>query len=167
MATISQKTILSGCALLGLATAGAWAQSAKAPAGDWPSYDHDPASTRYSLLTQINTKNVATLKSAWTYSLRSSAPAPPRFGGGGSEETPIVVNGVMYVTASERVVALDAVSGKEVWSYTVTNGRPSTRGVAYWPGDKENPPRILFAAGSNLIALNANTGKLDPGFGKE
>ncbi len=71
MGTISQKTILSGCALLvllaatGLAQNGL-AQSAKAPAGDWPSYDHDPASTRYSLLKQINTNNVATLKSAWT-----------------------------------------------------------------------------------------------------
>ncbi len=67
----------------------------------------------------------------------------PRFGGGGSEETPIVVNGTMYITASARVVALDAVSGKEVWSYTVSGARPSTRGVAYWPGDKQNPPRIL------------------------
>jgi glucose dehydrogenase len=171
MGTISQKTILSGCALLvllaatGLAQNGL-AQSAKAPAGDWPSYDHDPASTRYSLLTQINTNNVATLKSAWTYSLKGEAQAP-RFGGGGSEETPIVVNGTMYITASARVAALDAVSGKEVWSYTVSGARPSTRGVAYWPGDKQNPPRILLTAGRNLIALNAKTGKLDPGFGKE
>ena len=166
MATISRKAILSICALLGLVAAGAWAQSAKAPAGDWPSYNHDPASTRYSLLTQINDKNVADLKSAWTYSLKGVAPAP-RFGGGGSEATPIVVNGVLFVTASERVVALDAASGKEVWSYSVTNGRPSTRGVAYWPGDKQNPPRIIFTAGRNLMALNATTGKIDPGFGKE
>jgi quinoprotein glucose dehydrogenase len=167
MGTISQKTILSGCALFGLIAGSAMAQNAKAPVGDWPSYDHDPASTRYSLLTQINTNNVATLKSAWMYSLRSSTPAPPRFGGGGSEETPIVVNGTMYITASARVVALDAVSGKEVWSYAVSGAPPSTRGVAYWPGDKQNPPRILFTAGRNLIALNASTGKLDPGFGKE
>jgi quinoprotein glucose dehydrogenase len=164
MGTSSRKTTLSGLALLGLIAASAVAQNAKT--GDWPSYDHDPASTRYSLLTQINTKNVATLKSAWTYSLKGEA-APPRFGGGGSEETPIVVNGTMYITASARVVALDAVSGKEVWSYTVSGARPSTRGVAYWPGDKQNPPRIIFTAGPNLIALNANTGKLDPGFGKE
>jgi glucose dehydrogenase len=56
--------IPSACALLVCFAAGGSAQSAKAPAGDWPSYDHDPASTRYSLLTQINTKNVAELKSA-------------------------------------------------------------------------------------------------------
>jgi len=166
--------ILAGCTLLACSAVIADAASAKAGKttpekfgpGDWPSYDHDPASTRYSRLKQINTGNVANLKSAWTFSLRGEA-APPRFGGGGSEETPIVINGVMYITASARVVALDAASGKEVWSYKVTGARPSTRGVAYWAGDKENPPRIIFTAGRNLIALNANTGKLDPGFGKE
>jgi quinoprotein glucose dehydrogenase len=148
------------------------AQQAKSAPGDWPSYNHDMASTRYSLLTQINAKNVGTLKSAWTYSLKGEGP-PPRFGGGGSEATPIVVNGIMYLTASARVVALEAATGKEVWSYpssataTVSTGRPSTRGVAYWPGDKQNPPRVIFTAGRNLIALNASTGKIDPGFGKE
>jgi glucose dehydrogenase len=45
----------------------------------------------------------------------------------------------MYLPASARVVALEAATGKEVWSYTLTNGRPSTRGVAYWPGDQQNP----------------------------
>jgi len=142
------------------------APDAKPSPGDWPSYNHDPASTRYSPLKQINTANVSKLAPAFTYSLKGDAP-PPRFGGGGSEATPIVVNGVLYVTASARVVAVDGATGKEIWSYTVTNGRPSTRGVAYWPGDKENPPRIIFTAGRNLIALNANTGKIDPGFGKE
>jgi glucose dehydrogenase len=171
MGKLSTKTILGGCLLLlcfapsGTA-ADAKAEQTKASPGDWPSYDHDPASTRYSALKQINANNVATLKSAWTYSLRGEA-AAPRFGGGGSEATPIVINGVLYITASARVVALDAATGKEVWSYTATGARPSTRGVAYWPGDKENPPRIIFTAGTNLVALNANTGKIDPGFGKE
>ena len=166
MPTISPKTILGGCALLVSFALIGKAEQVKPAPGDWPSYDHDPAATRYSPLTQINTKNVATLKPAWTFSLRGSAPAP-RFGGGGSEATPIVVNGILYVTASARVVALDPVTGKEVWSYTPAKGRPSTRGVAYWPGDKQNPPRIIFTAGRDLIALNATTGKIDPGFGNE
>jgi quinoprotein glucose dehydrogenase len=157
--------IVGASALLLWFGSAAEAAHSKAPAGDWPSYNHDAASTRYSLLTQINTKNVASLKSAWTFSLKGAGP-PPRFGGG-SEATPIVVNGVLYVTASARVVALDAATGKEVWSYTMAKGRPSSRGVAYWPGDKQNPPRIIFTAGRNLIALNASTGKIDPGFGKE
>lgn len=156
--------ILATCVLLALAASGR-AEQAKAAPGDWPSYNHDMASTRYSPLTQINAKNAATLKSAWTFSLKGEGPAP-RFGGG-SEATPIVVNGIMYLPASARVVALDAATGKEVWSYTMTTGRPSTRGVAYWPGDKQNPPRIIFTSGRNLIALNATTGKIDPGFGKE
>ncbi len=160
----SQPAILS-VLLFCLAVSGKLSKPRVAP-GDWPSYNHDMASTRYSLLTQINAKNVGTLKSAWTYSLKGEGP-PPRFGGGGSEATPIVVNGTMYLTASARVVALEAATGKEVWSYTMTTGRPSTRGVAYWPGDKQNPPRVIFTAGRNLIALNASTGKIDPGFGKE
>lgn len=165
MGMILQKNILVGCALLG-GLAGAAMAADKAPAADWPSYNHDPGSTRYSLLTQINTGNVANLKPAWTFSLKGDAPAP-RFGGGGSEATPIVVDGVLYVTASARVVALDAAGGKEIWSYTVTKGRPSSKGVAYWPGDKQNPPRIIFTAGRNLMALNAKTGQIDPGFGNE
>jgi glucose dehydrogenase len=78
-----------------------------------------------------------------------------------------VVNRVMYLTAANRVVALETESGKDIWEYSVTGGAPSRRGVAYSPGDGRNPPRILVTAGSRLIALNANTGKLDPGFGKE
>ena len=163
MGTLFQKTIL-GTVLCGFGLLAA--EQGKPAPGDWPSYNHDMSSTRYSPLKQINAKNAATLKSAWTFSLKAEGP-PPRFGGGGSEATPIVVNGTMYLPASARVVALDAVTGKEIWSYTATNGRPSTRGVAYWPGDKQNPPRIIFSTGRNLIALNATTGKIDPGFGKE
>jgi glucose dehydrogenase len=142
------------------------APEVKPSPGDWPSYNHDLSSTRFSPLKQINTTNVTKLAPAWTYSLKGEAP-PPRFGGGGSEATPIVVNGFLYLTASNRVVSIDGTTGKENWSYTVADGRPSTRGVAYWPGDKQNPPRIIFTAGRNLIALNAGTGKIDPGFGNE
>jgi outer membrane protein assembly factor BamB len=84
---------------------------------------------------------------------------------GDSEATPIVVNDVMYLPGTDRVVALEPETGKEIWSFPV-NG-VSRRGVAYMPGEGSNPPRILFAAGRRLIALNATTGKLDPGFGKE
>lgn len=65
------------------------------------------------------------------------------------------------------MAALDAETGKEIWRYALPTGTASSRGVGYWPGDGDNPPRILFTSGLNLIALNANTGKLDPGFGKE
>ncbi len=132
-------------------------------------YSRDPGGTRYSPLKEINTGNVSKLTQAWTYSL-ASAPAP---GGGrgravfASAATPIVIGGVMYLPAGSRVLALEADTGQEIWTYQLENGQASTRGVAFWPGDGQNPPRIIFTSGNNLIALNAKTGKIDPGFGKE
>ena len=149
------------------------------PPGDWPLYSRDLASDRFSPLTQINTTNVAQLTQAWTY--RPPAPPPPPDngkGGGGkgkgkggppglvAESTPIVVNGVMYVAGGNRVFALDADNGKESWSYTAP-GAVANRSLGYWPGDGNNPPRILFTTGTKMMALNANTGTVDPGFGKE
>jgi quinoprotein glucose dehydrogenase len=153
-------------------------QTAKAAAkdagADWPMYHRDFAGTGYSPLAQITTQNVAGLMPAWTYRLQSDAPPAAAAkgkgkgpGGANSEATPIVVNGVMYLPGAGRVVALDPETGKEIWEYTVAGGAPSRRGVAYWPGDTNNPPRIVFTIGRRLVALNANTGKIDPGFGKE
>jgi len=143
------------------------------PAGDWPGYTRDLSGQRFSPLTQINTKNVGQLAEAWSFSIRVETPkagtateagATP---GGTSAATPIVVSGVMYLPANKRVLALDAETGKEIWRYDLPSGTASQRGVAYWPGDKQNPPRVLFTADQFLVALNANTGKIDPGFGKE
>ena len=63
------------------------------------------------------------------------------------EATPIVVNGVMYLPAGGRVLALDAESGKLVWEYKLPTGSTAARGVAFWPGEGPTPPRILFTAG--------------------
>ncbi len=136
---------------------------------DWPMFSRDLNGDRYSPLTQISTKNVSSLTKAWSYSLRAIAPPGGAGGGGGgaSEITPIVVNGIMYLTAANRVVALDPTNGKEIWSYTPKGPGLSRRAVAYWPGDRNNPPRIIFTIGRNMMALNANTGNVDPGFGKE
>src|ERR1700733_365016 len=136
---------------------------------DWPMYNHDIAGTRYSPLIQITVKNVAKLKQAWVYKLRSPSDAGKRFSGigGCSEATPIVVNGVMYLPAGGRIVALQPETGKELWSYETKDGVPSRRGVTYWPGDKDTPPRIIFTSGRNKMALNAKTGKIVPGFGNE
>jgi glucose dehydrogenase len=152
------------------------------PAGDWPLYSRDLTSDRFSPLKQINTGNVAQLQQAWTY--RPPAPPPPpdngkgggkgkgKGGGGGvgGEVTPVVVNGVMYFPAGPRVVAIEADSGKEVWTYNAP-GNVGNRTVGYWPGDGTNPPRVIFTTGGDdktkMTALNANTGKIDPGFGNE
>jgi quinoprotein glucose dehydrogenase len=161
----------------GKATKAAAKQTAIAP-GDWPLYSRDLASDRFSPLTQINTSNVAQLKQAWTF--RPPAPPPPpdngkgggkgkgKGGGGGigGEVTPVVVNGVMYLPAGTRVIALEADSGKEIWSYTAP-GAVGNRAVGYWPGDGSNPSRVVFMTGTKMMALNANTGQIDPGFGNE
>ncbi len=120
-------------------------------------YNRDLAGTRYSPLTQINTRNAAKLTKAWTFRLDARA----------SEATPIVVNGVMYLPAGNSVVALEPETGKEIWRYTMAKGTPSRRAVTYWPGDANNPPRIIFTTGRSMMALNARTGKVDPGFGTE
>jgi quinoprotein glucose dehydrogenase len=149
--------------------------SQQAPAGTetgWPMYRHDVAGTGYTALTQINTKNVSGLTQVWTFRLQGDAPVPPTGRGGAaggvnSQATPIVVNGVMYLPASNRVVALDPETGKEIWSSPVAGGAPSRRGVAYWPGEAGSPPRIIFAAGRRLMAVNATTGAPVAGFGKD
>jgi quinoprotein glucose dehydrogenase len=130
---------------------------------DWPLYSGDLAGTKFSPLAQITASNVTNLKPAWTYNVREGGAGAP----GSPEATPIVVNGVMYFPAGNRVMALDAETGREIWRYAVSGGSANTRGVAYWPGDANNPPRVIFTVGKNMFGLNAKTGKLDPGFGKE
>jgi len=143
-------------------------QGARDPAADWPMYHRDLAGTRYSPLSQINTGNVTQLKQAWSLRLREEGvdigPASPSevF----QQVTPIVVNGVMYLPAGNRVLALEPDTGKQIWRFDVKTGLASFRGVAYWPGDGKHPPRILFTSLRKLIALNANTGQLDPSFGR-
>jgi quinoprotein glucose dehydrogenase len=160
---------------------------AQNPAADWPMYNRDLAGTRYSPLTQISTSNVPSLKMAWSYRLaaaparrgeapaRGEAPTPGGRGGGrgaapiptvNPEATPIVVNGVMYLPAGGRVLALDADTGKLVWEYKLPTGSTTARGVAFWPGDNANPARILFTAGKRLVAVNAITGEAPSGFGE-
>jgi glucose dehydrogenase len=140
---------------------------------DWPMFGHDDGSTRFSPLDQINTQNVQQLQPAWTYRLNreraaSSTAGAVGHGGGrrGSEAVPIVANGLMYMATPYRtVVALNPETGAEAWSYKLDAERASTRGVSYWPGDKNSSPTIFFATSSGLlIALDAATGKPQRGF---
>ncbi|HEX4997446.1 MAG TPA: PQQ-binding-like beta-propeller repeat protein [Terriglobia bacterium] len=136
---------------------------------DWPMYNRDLAGTRFSPLTEIDTGNVAKLERAWTYQLQPASgninPAPAMASEIFNEVTPIVVNGVMYLPAGNRIVALEPETGKEIWVYRLPSGTASFRGVAYWPGDAENNPRILFTSGQKLVGLNARDGALDKKFG--
>jgi quinoprotein glucose dehydrogenase len=96
-------------------------------------------------------------------------PGGPGGFGGNSEAIPLVIDGVMYLTtAARRVVALEPETGKEIWTYSVADGAPATRGLEFWAGDRQAPPTVFFGTSSGkLIALNAKTGKPVPGFGNE
>ena len=207
---------------------------------DWPRFAGDFAGTKYSKLTQINTKNVSSLVQAWA------------FEGVGTQQTPIVISGVMYASTPTGAVAIDADTGMLVWRYGAApapgggrgrgrgaagpggpgggrgqaapanadapqdgepvppppagaapqaggpapaargagpaagagggdgrgaarggapptaagpGGAPSSRGLAYWPGDGTIAPRILMTVGQRLVALKAPSGELDTTFG--
>jgi quinoprotein glucose dehydrogenase len=166
----SRLSVAAALAAAGIALVSAQhaaAQRATPPAAlEWRTYGHDPGGMRFSGATQITPANVHQLQVAWVYHMRPSGAGGGRFAGG--ETTPLVVNGVMYVsTPYARVVALDPTRGTELWAFTLPAGQPPLRGVEYWPGDGEIPPQIVFASSTGrLYSLDAKTGAPRPGFGE-
>ncbi len=149
----------------------------------WRSYGHDPGGMRFSPLDQINRDNVQRLKRVWTFHTGEVTPEMrntdrtriPAF-----EATPLMVGGVLYFsTIGERVIALEAETGKQIWAFDSQSGRAGaremmqSRGVAYWEGpssdggrDVNQDRRILVGFRDRLYALDARTGKPSPGFGQ-
>ncbi len=123
--------------------------------GDWPTYNGLLSANRHSGLTGINAQNVGRLKLDWIYSLPYDS----------LQTTPLVSDGVMYVSGPNRVCALDARTGREIWCYSRIRGtggsipgdaaKGANRGVALL-GD-----RIFFATdNAHLICLHRLTGSL-------
>jgi quinoprotein glucose dehydrogenase len=124
---------------------------------EWREYLGGPGRNHYSALDQINLSNVAQLEKVWIYHTQDS---------GQIQCNPIIVDGVLYgVTASVEPFALDAETGREIWR--VRDSLKATwyglRGVSYW--EDKSDKRILYSKESELIALNAETGKLILTFG--
>ena len=125
----------------------------------WRDYAGGADSAQYSALTQINRSNVSRLEVAWTY---------PTGDGLKYLFNPIMVDGLLYVLAKKNsIVALDARTGKEVWTYTpdppatiITN-----RGINYWESKDRADRRLLFCANHALQAIDARTGEPIPSFG--
>ena len=134
---------------------GTFMRANAAKTADWPSYGLDYAETRFSKLDQINTGNVKDLGLAWSYNLESTR---------GVEATPLVVDGIMYVTASWSVVhAIDVRTGKKIWSFDPKVDKSKgykgccdvvNRGVALHQGKV-----FVGAYDGRLIALDAASGQ--------
>ena len=98
---------------------------------NWTSYNGDYTGRRYSSLQEITSQNVSQLRAAWVFHPGNSQRL---------EVTPVVIRGVMYVTAANDVFALDARTGRSVWHYQrpVSSGllddaaAHKSRGVAVW-----------------------------------
>ena len=151
--------------------------------GDWPAYGGDLGARKYSPLAQIGAANAAKLEVAWVWEAFDNH----RYLGGGERKvpdgfkaTPLMVGGRLFVrTAFSAVAALDAATGKTLWTFDPGTGdgpRPamfgfSTRGVAYHRDARQEgkgEDRILLTASDGwLYALSSETGEPYKGFGKD
>jgi quinoprotein glucose dehydrogenase len=144
-------------------------------AGEWRHYASDAASTKYSPLTEITRDNVGSLEITWRWSSPDNdiVKANPNSRPGAFQDTPIMVNGVLYTTSSLGVYsAVDPLTGRTLWQYdpgTWKNGRPPNlgythRGAAYW--SEGTTKRIISGThDAQLVSIDAETGKPDPAFG--
>ena len=174
-----KTTILSALLVFGLVSV---ARAADPPAGldpalltkpptdSWPTYHGDYSGRRYSTLSQINTDNVKGLSLAWIYRANTSSqgavtggegPDTPPAGSGGFgldiKSTPLLVNGVLYLTAPDNVWAVDPRTGREIWHfYWKTRGgiHIGNRGVGMYGN------WLYFLTPDNyFVCLDAATGK--------
>lgn len=121
--------------------------------GDWLTYNGRMDANRFSRLQQVNTANAAQLGLKWIFPI-------PHFG---LEATPIVADGVMYVTGPNQAYAIDATTGRLIWKYS----RPQTRGLV---GDASLGTNrgmailgnkvFMVTDNAHLLALNRITGTL-------
>src|SRR5216683_4694670 len=124
------------------------------PAANWISYNGDYSGRRYSGLSEINPSNLAALRAEWVFHARNS---------GRLEVTPVVVNGMMFVTAANDASALDARTGRVVWhhAWPISEGliddaaQHSNRGVGLW-----HDRVYMETDNAHLLCLDVRSGNL-------
>jgi len=150
-----------------------------APAEEWPTYGNDAGSSRYSPLREITRDNVGSLQVAWTYHTGDVSDGKKLWAKSTFEATPLMVDGTLYIATSfNRIIALDAETGKEKWAFD-----PGLDRVGYYGDDftcrglgmrvDPNLPagapcrRTIYEAtlDGRLVAVDAETGKACGGFG--
>ncbi len=118
----------------------------------WPTYNGETGGNRFTTLTKINKKNIASLAPKWVLTVPNA---------GRLQGTPVVVDGIMYVTAPNQCIALDAGTGRQIWRYQkarqpgMTTAAGSNRGVGV-AGDRV----FMETDHAHIIALNRFTGEL-------
>ena len=161
---------VSVCGLLTSLLVGsvAGAQTPASQQVEWLYYGGDPGGTKYSALTDINAANVQRLRVAWQWKHWETPPVPGFF-----ESTPLMIDGVLYVTTPfNNVAALDAETGKEIWRFDgkaeelgplLSGSGWKLRGTAFWRDDGEL--RLFLNNRHRLFSLDARTGKPVASFG--
>ena len=162
---IAPATYLMICATLILALQRTHAQAPSAGSTTrtpgryttWSDYGGTADSAQYSALKQIDRTNVSRLQIAWTY---------PTGDANAYLFNPLVVDDVMYVLAKNNsIVALEAATGKELWTHGNPRGRITTRGINYWESKDRSERRLLYSHDDALHAIDARTGESIPTFG--
>jgi alcohol dehydrogenase (cytochrome c) len=119
---------------------------------DWPTYNGETGGNRFTSLTNIDQKNVGQLSARWTFQIPN---------GGQLQMTPVVVGGIMYVTAPNFCYALDAGSGRQIWKYEVPRTPEAAKSTGPNRGVGIAGDRLFMETYSaHLIALNRFTGEL-------
>ena len=151
--------------------------AAEPQAGEWTSYGHDALGSRYSPLSTITRENVGRLTVAWTY--RTGEAGTKTRQSTKFEATPLMVDGTLFLsTPFGHVIALDAESGRERWTFDSHPDRGgdwgdfANRGVSTWL-DGRSPPgapcrrRIFLGTiDARIIAVDAKTGAVCREFGE-
>jgi quinoprotein glucose dehydrogenase len=123
---------------------------ARQPYTTWSDYGGAADSMQYSALKQITRRNVNQLELVWSYKV------PDHRGSFGFN--PVIAGNVMYVLGQNNaIVALDASTGKPIWSHVV-EGNIANRGINYWQSKDGSDRRLIFGAGTYLHEINARTG---------
>jgi quinoprotein glucose dehydrogenase len=139
------------CSLLFATVVGivTWAQTPR----EWRDYAGGPDSSRFVAAKQIDKSNVGRLQVAWSY---------PQ---GQTDFNPLVAGGTVYARgANGSFVALDAASGKLLWTHDPVQGFAS-RGVNYWESKDRKDRRLIFSASNLLQEIDAQTGETISSFG--
>jgi quinoprotein glucose dehydrogenase len=141
--------------LMGIAILTGAAQPVRPPYSTWSDYGGSADSMQYSALTQVDKKTVNQLRPAWFYRVTGEPIRLPF--------NPLIVDDVMYVAGTKNaVVALDATTGRELWT---SSEQATERGLTYWESKDRSDRRLILTARGGIREIDAKTGQPIRSFG--